>query len=187
MFSRDLMFIQVQRILIMVSVEFWGLITWIGSPYIWGYLMLVLLFIYPALEKGKAKRSIRSFLRLALPALIITFLLVQGIKYAVPLDRPCMPCSEGQITVGCNPYCLEDSTFPSGHASAAFAGFTVLGLLIRRRWFMLAYIFPLLVALSRVFLGVHTWMDILAGAAIGIAVPVMFKRFLEQPRVSKAL
>jgi undecaprenyl-diphosphatase len=60
-------------------------------------------------------------------------------------------------------------SFPSGHAATAFATATVVGLLHPRlRW--PAFGLATLVGLSRVYLGVHFWFDVLAGAALGIAV-----------------
>jgi undecaprenyl-diphosphatase len=61
------------------------------------------------------------------------------------------------------------ASFPSGHATTAFAAAVALSLLVPRwRWWAL----PLAatVAYSRVYLGVHYWSDIIAGALIGAAV-----------------
>jgi undecaprenyl-diphosphatase len=63
----------------------------------------------------------------------------------------------------------ESASFPSGHATTAFAAAVALSLLVPRwRWWAL----PLaaVVAYSRVYLGVHYWSDIVAGAVIGAAV-----------------
>jgi membrane-associated phospholipid phosphatase len=60
-------------------------------------------------------------------------------------------------------------SFPSGHTATAFATATVVGMLHPRlRWPALGL--ATLVGLSRVYLGVHFWFDVLAGAALGIAV-----------------
>jgi undecaprenyl-diphosphatase len=58
---------------------------------------------------------------------------------------------------------------PSGHASTAFAAALAVGLAHPRlRWPLLAL--AALVALSRVWLGVHYLTDVIAGAALGAAV-----------------
>ena len=63
----------------------------------------------------------------------------------------------------------SSESFPSGHTATAFATATVVGLLHPRlRWPLLGL--AALVGLSRVYLGVHFWFDVLAGAALGIAV-----------------
>ena len=60
-------------------------------------------------------------------------------------------------------------SFPSGHATSAFAAAVALGLLVpRARW--PALVLAALIAYSRVYLGVHYWTDVLAGAALGALV-----------------
>lgn len=60
-------------------------------------------------------------------------------------------------------------SFPSGHAVTAFAAASAVGVLAPRlRWPLLAL--AALVAFSRVYLGVHFWLDVVAGAALGAAL-----------------
>jgi undecaprenyl-diphosphatase len=60
-------------------------------------------------------------------------------------------------------------SFPSGHAMSAFAVATAIALLAPRlRWPMLGL--AALIAFSRTYLGVHFWLDVLAGAALGSAI-----------------
>ena len=72
-------------------------------------------------------------------------------------------------------------SFPSGHAMSAFAVAAAIALLAPRlRWPVLAL--AALIGFSRVYLGVHFWLDVLAGAALGIAIgaliAVSFRRSL---------
>jgi undecaprenyl-diphosphatase len=61
------------------------------------------------------------------------------------------------------------NSFPSGHATTAFAAGVALAILAPRlRWPALAL--AAVVAYSRVYLGVHFWADILAGAALGALI-----------------
>ena len=87
------------------------------------------------------------------------------IKHATERARPPLADPNIQALVG-----IPDSTsFPSGHAAAAFAAATAVGMLhprLRVPLFALAS----MVALSRVYLGVHFWSDVLVGALLGIAV-----------------
>jgi membrane-associated phospholipid phosphatase len=63
----------------------------------------------------------------------------------------------------------HSASMPSGHAAGAFAAALAVGLVHPRlRWPLLAL--AALIALSRVWLGVHYLSDVIAGAALGSAV-----------------
>jgi membrane-associated phospholipid phosphatase len=62
-------------------------------------------------------------------------------------------------------------SFPSGHAMSAFAVAGAIALLAPRlRWPVLGL--AAAIAFSRVYLGVHFWIDVLVGAALGLAIGV---------------
>jgi undecaprenyl-diphosphatase len=70
------------------------------------------------------------------------------------------------------PLVLEtDYSFPSGHAVAAISLYGLLAVLLGRQrhygWALLAGVWVLAVAVSRVYLGVHYPSDVLASLAIG--------------------
>lgn len=66
---------------------------------------------------------------------------------------------------------LTRRSFPSGHTATAFAAATILAMLFRG-FFFLAFVPALLVAWSRVYMGVHFPLDIAGGAVVG-SVTVM--------------
>ena len=85
----------------------------------------------------------------------------------------------------------HDFSFPSGHSTNSFACAWVIFRMAKKRYGVPALILAILIALSRLYVGVHYPTDVLAGAAIGIlsaeiAMPVVkllrrripaFKRF----------
>ena len=75
----------------------------------------------------------------------------------------------------------ESHSFPSGHAATAFAAATVVGVLHPRlRAPLLAL--ALLVAVSRVYLGVHFWSDVLVGSLLGVAIGIAAARLVHPDR-----
>ena len=59
-------------------------------------------------------------------------------------------------------------SFPSGHATTAFAVFCLLALVLEdKRWGVLYFVLALLAAYSRVYLGQHFFADIYFGSLIG--------------------
>ena len=85
----------------------------------------------------------------------------------VAFDRPRPPIDHPEI----HPLVAVPSSasMPSGHAAGAFAAAVAVGLVHPRlRWPLLAL--AALIALSRVWLGVHYLTDVIAGAALGSTV-----------------
>lgn len=60
--------------------------------------------------------------------------------------------------------------FPSGHSTVAAAVAMSLALILPRRWAPVLILMALLVGVSRVYLGVHLPLDVVAGWAIGIII-----------------
>jgi undecaprenyl-diphosphatase len=68
-----------------------------------------------------------------------------------------------------------DPSFPSGHTLTAFAAAAVVSSFHPRlRWPL--YALAAVVGFSRIYLGVHFWLDVIAGAAVGIAVGLVAAR-----------
>jgi undecaprenyl-diphosphatase len=74
-------------------------------------------------------------------------------------------------------------SYPSGHAAGAFGVALVVGLSYRQlHWRVLALVGASLIALSRVYLGLHYPSDILGGAILGSAVGATCYGLFELPR-----
>ena len=88
-----------------------------------------------------------------------------AVKAAV--DRPRPPLDDPSIGAAID--LPASASFPSGHATTAFAAAAAVAVLMPRlRWPALAL--AALVALSRVYLGVHFAFDVLAGALLGTLI-----------------
>ncbi|MFX0557353.1 phosphatase PAP2 family protein [Maribacter sp. CXY002] len=69
-------------------------------------------------------------------------------------------------------------SFFSGHSSSSFSITTIVFLFLRKhiKWVGLFYIWPLLFALSRIYVGVHFPVDLIVGALVGIFSAWLFYR-----------
>jgi undecaprenyl-diphosphatase len=140
-------------------------ITTIGAAFI-----LVLVAV-PLWWRGYREATFDFLLLLG-----ITVVLTEVIKFVVGRPRPCtgvLPDVRTLIGFGCD--AELDPSFPSGHASRAFALAAFVGLRFRWRAGSLAFAFAVLVGLSRIYLGVHWPSDVLAGALLGVGLALAFE------------
>jgi undecaprenyl-diphosphatase len=72
----------------------------------------------------------------------------------------------------------ESTSFPSGHAATAFAAATAVGVLHPRLRAPLLGL-AVLVAVSRVYLGVHFWSDVLVGSLLGVGIGLVTVRVMQ--------
>ena len=78
------------------------------------------------------------------------------------------------------------NSFPSGHASAAFACFTLLALLQPNRWgAVLCLCVALLTSYSRIYLQQHFFVDIYVGACIGVGLTSAVLYLMEKSKLAQ--
>ena len=102
------------------------------------------------------------FAGVGFPSLVSTLL-----KRAIGRGRPVHFEEFGALSFRPNWFDWTFQSFPSGHATTAFALAVVLGF-IAPRWFYPALSLAAVIAVSRVALGVHYPTDVLAGAMLGL-------------------
>jgi undecaprenyl-diphosphatase len=94
------------------------------------------------------------------------------IKPLVPRLRPCnenVHIDGGRFLLGRK----GSRSFPSSHAMNMFAQAMLLTLLYRRKWVgITAFSFAATIGFSRIYVGVHYPLDVLAGAVFGMMVGV---------------
>jgi undecaprenyl-diphosphatase len=66
----------------------------------------------------------------------------------------------------------HSASFPSGHSATAFAGATMLGYFVPRAA-PAFYVLAAAIAYSRLYVGAHYPLDVLGGAAIGLATALL--------------
>jgi membrane-associated phospholipid phosphatase len=71
--------------------------------------------------------------------------------------------------------------YPSGHAAVAFAVATLIAGSLPGRWRVLPYLLAGVVALGRLYFGAHLPLDVVGGAALGVAVGTLARFLLSEP------
>jgi undecaprenyl-diphosphatase len=132
-------------------------ISWLGDGIFWYSLLLALL-----LQHGRG--AALAVLHMTLVGVVCT-LTYKAVKRSTLRPRPYEVLSV--IARGAPP--LDAFSFPSGHTLHAVA-FTLVATAYYPWLAVLLVPFTILVAASRVILGLHYPSDVLAGAAIGAAI-----------------
>ncbi len=160
-------------------MEFLRLLEGIRSPFLTmvfrfltdfgeeSFFLLVLCALYWCINKQLAYGVGISF--------FVSSMLTQGMKITFRVERPWIidpafsPAKGDGILATATGY-----SFPSGHTQSATALFTYLGLASRKKRVLIAcLVLSLLVGFSRMYLGVHTPVDVAVGFLLALTVATL--------------
>lgn len=131
-----------------------ALVSRLGDGIFWYAIILTL----PLIQGAHAARVSLQMVAAGL----ISLLLYRWLKHITSRPRPCQ--AEVGILQSVAP--LDEFSFPSGHTMHA-VGFSIILVAYYPAWAMVVIPFTILVAVSRLVLGLHYLSDVIAGAVIG--------------------
>lgn len=99
--------------------------------------------------------------------MVAAFAIDSVLKLVVAEPRPCRVLAGVHTVLPCDG--PTDYAFPSNH-TVVFAAFAAAVFLVNRRWGLVAGVFTILMAASRVYVGAHYPHDVVAGLVIGVAI-----------------
>lgn len=152
-----------------------------------GLLVFVALFATAWWRARRDTPHAFAIAALAPVATAVAYVCSEALKSAVTQERPCRAVAGAAASLAeCPPH--GDWSFPSNHATIAGAAAVALAL-VRRALLWLTAPLALLMAFSRVFVGVHYPHDVLAGLVLGTLVALVAVRLGRGPatRLAEAM
>lgn len=132
---------------------FFATITWLGSASLWILILAGCIFI----------NRWRKIAAVLIIVIAFSVLVNEDLKEIVRRARPGDMIDDSYFIV-------HSYSFPSGHTQTAFVIAAALSAFIARRYNIITFLLAAGVGMSRIFLGVHYFTDVVAGAATGIVV-----------------
>jgi undecaprenyl-diphosphatase len=147
----------------------------------WPSHLVVGLLLLGIAWQRHSKKCMRIFLSM-LVAMAIAGVAGTVIKRTIPRARPSV---KTELRWGGPRFSTKYHAFPSGHVVASTAFFVVL-VFARRRVGLACLPIPILIGLSRMYLGAHYLSDVVCAAVLGILCAAAVWRFVaREPTVAK--
>ncbi|MBI4379560.1 MAG: phosphatase PAP2 family protein [Nitrospinae bacterium] len=144
-------------------------LTLLGSNYVIIPIVGIMIYLYD-------RENYRKNFILILSSLLLGGIVIHMLKEMIDRPRPLSDMAglikEGKVHINVIFEPLRLASFPSGHSQTIFTVVTILSYLYRRYIIVLFFIASLS-AISRVYIGVHYPLDVLAGGAIGVLVSII--------------
>ena len=140
---------------------FWTGITFLAEGG-WMWIVLSLALLIP---RRTRTTGITALISMAVGFLFTNLILKNLVARIRPYD------AIDALTILVSP--LRDYSFPSGHTTVSFSCAMVLFLTLPRRYGIPALVPAVLIAFSRLYVGVHYPTDVLGGMLIGIFAAAM--------------
>ncbi|MCI1305850.1 MAG: phosphatase PAP2 family protein [Lachnospiraceae bacterium] len=155
-----------------VMTGFWRLITGFGEAGIFWIAVALVLILIPSKRKTGLTCAV---------SMVLVFAVTYALKFTVCRLRPYDACVQIIPLVKK----LRDYSFPSGHTSFSFAAALILMRLEDRKIRIPALVLSILIALSRLYLGVHYPSDVIAGFLVALAGSAAAFRLTKKLREDK--
>lgn len=142
---------------------------------------LFLLLLYLIYKKLGTKQTLYLLLFLAI-LIACTDQLTNAVKYSVQRLRPCNnPDINSFIRIVQS---RQSFSFFSGHAANSLAAATFLYLVLNKhfKYFGFLFLWPLIFAYSRIYLGLHYPLDILCGYLVGITMGFLIYKLYQKAK-----
>lgn len=138
------------------------LISYMGVAFFW--IIVAIILYFKGNEKGK------SVAKKMIIILIMVTIITQLIKILIMRPRPYTELSNLVVLAT-----ESDYSFPSGHTSTSVSMIYVLA---KEYDNYFLWIIPIIIGLSRLYLGVHYPSDILGGFLIGLVIAYLGERYI---------
>ncbi len=136
---------------------FFNFISFLGEEYIYILLMVIL---YYGVDKKLGEMVAFSLITATAVNTII--------KETVKAPRPFVKYTDGRVT-NLRPHTSPGYSFPSGHTQVFTSVIFTVGFYLKKYWFyIIILVLGILMAISRMYLGVHFFEDVVVSLVLGI-------------------